>query len=478
MVNDAKLLATLRQHFGFNAFRPGQLATLRSIMAQQDTLAILPTGAGKTLLYQLPAYLLKGTIIVVSPLLSLMQDQENRLRLRGEKRVVVLSSLLTMSERIHVLTHLNSYHYIFVSPEMLARQDVEEGLARMKLALLVIDEAHCISQWGPDFRPEYLLLGRVIRSLGHPTTLMLTATASRRVADDICQKLSLTHVTRVVRSIDRPNIFLAVEQCDSQDEKQGQLLRLVKKFDRSGVIYFSSRKIASEVANFLANQTKLRVAAYHAGVASIDRYRIQQQFMQEKLDVICATSAFGMGIDKNNIRYVIHYHFPPSLTSYVQEIGRAGRDGKQSAAVLLYSPGDEQLALNLKAVELPSVAMMNAYRKHQVAANALGRNATILTFYLDHGWQPERIVAYFQQRWQLAQRQVQEMLAYIRTGQCKREFMLTAFGEPGKKQPVNWCCSADQKAWQEDLVLPVIQPTRFPVENDFDWQKRLRQLFF
>lgn len=478
MFSDGQLKEALQQYFGYDSFRPGQLATLHSILANQDTLAILPTGAGKTLLYQLPGCLLAGTVVVVSPLISLMQDQENRLRLRGEKRVVVLSSLLTKNERQDVINHLATFHYIFLSPEMLNTQSVITGLKTVHIALFVIDEAHCVSQWGPDFRPEYLLLGNAIKQLGHPTTLMLTATASQRVADDICYKLQLTKVQRVVRSVNRPNIFLAVELCESIQDKRQRLLKFIQRLGPSGVIYFSSRRIASELAQWLSENSGLSVAAYHAGISAVDRYRIQQQFMQGKIDLICATSAFGMGIDKDDIRYVLHYHMPPALTSYVQEIGRAGRDGKQAAAVLFYAPGDEQLALQLQSIDVPSEQLMNSYQKDQIKARDLGRDGSIISFYLDQGMTPAQVNSFFKQRWVMSSQQVWKMLDYVRTKSCKRDFILQVFGENHLKQKQQWCCSIDQPDWLTTMKILVNDKKQEKFATSLDWQKRLRKLFF
>lgn len=478
MFSDSQLKSALTHYFGYRSFRPGQLATLRFVMAGQDTLAVLPTGAGKSLLYQLPACLLNGTVVIVSPLISLMQDQENRLRLHGEKRVVVLSSLLSQREKMDVLRRLTTFRFIFVSPEMLNTIPVLEALQRTRIALFVIDEAHCISQWGPDFRPEYLLLGDVLRKLGHPTTLMLTATASATVADDICRSLHLTNVQRVIRSVNRPNIFLAVDQCQSVQDKRQKLLDYIKILGPSGVVYFSSRRLASELAQWLSKQSELSVAAYHAGISAIERYRIQQQFMNGDLDVICATSAFGMGIDKNNIRYVLHYHMPPSLTSYVQEIGRAGRDGQQAVAVLLYAPGDELLALQLQSTDVPSTSLMKAYLHHQIKASDLGHDGDVISFYLDHGMDPEDIALFFQKRWNNSSQQVWQMLDYVRADTCKRDFLLGAFGEDKPSKTLQWCCSIHQPFWLRKMRLPARTSKKELRLGSLDWPKQLKRLFF
>lgn len=370
----------LQEHFGFSSFRPGQEKSIRAVLAGKNTLTILPTGAGKSLLYQLPAYLLPGTVIVISPLISLMQDQVDRLRQQGEKRVIMLSGQLNGKDRMLVLQHLSSYKFIFTSPEMMSNEQVLNAFENVKTALLVIDEAHCISQWGPDFRPEYLLLKLVRQRLSCPTTLMLTATATPRVRQDILKKIGIVDVKEVIESVDRSNIFLAVEKVTNQEEKDEKLLQLVAKYQGPGIIYFSSRKLASQMAEWLQSRTKLNVAAYHAGIADIERFQIQHQFMLNQIQVICATSAFGMGIDKNDIRYVIHYHLASNLENYLQEIGRAGRDGQSSLAVILYANGDELIQRQLISIDLPPVSVLQQIKENGISATALENRGNYLNF--------------------------------------------------------------------------------------------------
>ena len=319
-MDEQRLYQTLKQQFGFDEFRPGQKETIQAVLNQNDVLAVLPTGAGKTLLYQLPAYLMPGSVLIVSPLISLMQDQVDRLRQHGERQVVMLNATLTGRSRQQVLNRLAAYRFIFASPEILAQPSIKHALRKCRISLLVIDEAHCISQWGPDFRPEYLLLKEVKNDLRRPPILLLTATATPRVQNDILQKMGLDekNVKRVIRSVNRPNIFLAVDQVENDQQKRQRLVKWLHELGGGGIIYFSSRKLANELADWLGEMTGLEVAVYHAGISAIDRFRIQQQFMQGQLQAVCATSAFGMGIDKDDIRYVIHYHLPGSLESYVQ----------------------------------------------------------------------------------------------------------------------------------------------------------------
>lgn len=476
MVDEHRLYQILKAQFGYDHFRDGQLETIQSLLAGKDTLAILPTGAGKSLLYQLPAYLIPGSVVVVSPLLSLMQDQVDRLRQRGEKRVVMLTSQLVGRDRQEVFKHLQDYRFIFTSPEMLTNPQVLGNLQRIQVALLVIDEVHCISQWGPDFRPEYLLLKQVHQLLAAPL-LLLTATATPQVRQDILTKLGLvsTQVHQVIRSVNRPNIFLACQRVANQEEKDRQLAQLVTHLPGPGVIYFSSRKLASQVAAFLQERTNIAVAAYHAGLSALERFRIQRQFMDNRLQVICATSAFGMGVDKDDIRYVIHYHLPANLESYMQEIGRAGRDGQQSVAIILYAPGDEAIQSRLTTIELPSVGLLQQVQQKRLPVTALGDHQELFTFYLDHGYQPEQIIAAFRHRRTQLTFSLQKMIDYVGLKACRRGYLLKYFGEEIVLDHQD-CCDVDQPTWQVNLELPDQQLPSTPVTG-FDWEERLKKLF-
>ncbi len=476
-MDDRELYRILKRDFGYQQFRPGQLATIKALLAGHNALAILPTGSGKTLIYQFVGRVKSGLVIVVSPLLSLMQDQVNRLRLAGDSDVAMVSSLLDPASRHEVLNNLDHYHYLFFSPEMITNDWVVNQLRRVNISLVVIDEAHCVSAWGPDFRPHYLLLRQVLLVLHQPTTLMLTATATPRVAADLVAKLGFADsAVQIIRqSVDRPNIFLAVQQVASEQEKLTRLRQLVTRYGGRGIIYFSSRKLATQTAEWLSQETGMSVAPYHAGIDAVNRYRIQQQFMNDHLQVICATSAFGMGIDKDDVRYVIHYHMPKSIEAYVQEIGRAGRNGQAALAVLLYSPGDEQLPLMLGKVELPSNDEMIAYQQHRLELASLGDSAEIIAFYLDHGWQPNQVRHLFTNRWQATKQQVGRMLAYATGSGCCRQQIADHFGERLASRPP-LCCSNDQADWQKRLQLP---SAGMQVDHDktFSWQSRLRDLF-
>lgn len=473
-MNRDRIYQTLHCRFGYQKFRDGQLATIEAVLAGQDTLAVLPTGGGKSLLYQLPAYLTPGIVLVVSPLISLMQDQVDRLHRRGEKRVLLLSGQ-DKRAREQQLGRLGQAKFVFASPEILANPTVSTALRRVHVAILTIDEAHCISQWGPDFRPEYLLLRQLRELLGNPVTLMLTATAPPRVQADILAKLGLSRegVTLIRRSVNRENIFLAVEQLTSPDEKAPRLLQLVQSLSGAGIVYFASRRLATMTAAWLQKQSGIAVAAYHAGMPAADRFRVQQQFMNNDLQLICATSAFGMGVDKADIRFIIHYHQPTNLADYVQEIGRAGRDGQQSAAILLTSPGDGLLARQLTTIDLPPVSLLERVRQGELAPAALGANHELFTFYFQQHYTVDQLVAAFNRRHRQNRWQLEQVQSYLSLGSCRRAFLLNYFGERPVDQ--DHCCDHESPDWLSQPLLPPRPPLSPQAGND-DWDQQLRGL--
>jgi ATP-dependent DNA helicase RecQ len=376
----------LNRWFGYSEFRQGQEEVIQSVLEGRDTIAMLPTGTGKSLCYQLPAYITGGTVVVVSPLLSLMQDQVEHMKVMGEKRAVALNSFLDFKEKNYILRNLNLFRFIFISPEMLMAPKVMERLQTLSISLFVVDEAHCISQWGHDFRPDYQRLGEVRASLGSPVTIALTATANMEVREDIKKILQMRDCEEIVHSADRPNISLAIKKVSSYQEKMETLLDVVSSFEQPGIIYFSSKKMAEETAEWLKQKGMHKTAYYHGGMEQEQRILIQQQFLHGQLDIICATSAFGMGVNKADIRFVIHFHLPSSAEAYLQEIGRAGRDGKRSIAMLLYSQGDEGLLYQIIDHEMPSDFQIEEYFKQAgekpetVLMDQLGLNEVHIRF--------------------------------------------------------------------------------------------------
>lgn len=334
----ALALNALRESFGYTSFRPGQEAIIASVLAGRDTLGIMPTGAGKSLTYQIPARLLGGTTLVVSPLIALMKDQVDALSEVG-LRATYLNSTLTPAERSERLRRLaaGEYELLYAAPEGL-EASVGQVLANVDLKLVAVDEAHCISQWGHDFRPAYRKL-RGLKQRFHLPVLALTATATDEVMRDIVGQLAMHEPVIFRGSFFRQNLRLfAYQKGDSLGISVRQaVLRLVReRVGQSGIIYCLSRKKTEELATFLSEQG-LRAAAYHAGMDAEDRSRVQDAFRSDDVDVVVATIAFGMGIDKSNVRYVIHADMPRSVEGYYQEVGRAGRDGLPSDCVLFYS---------------------------------------------------------------------------------------------------------------------------------------------
>ncbi|RDU35029.1 ATP-dependent DNA helicase [Neobacillus piezotolerans] len=454
---------TLYTYFGYSSFRPGQKEVVMSLLNGADTLAMLPTGTGKSLCFQLPGYILEGAVIIVSPLLSLMQDQVEQMMKRGEKRVVALNSFLSPIEKKEALSMLHHYKFIYLSPEMLGFPHIIERLKEIPISLLAIDEAHCISQWGYDFRPDYLKLGNFRESLRNPLTLALTATATPEVRDDIAGKLMIEKATRIETSIDRPNISFHIEKLESLTEKNGRALYWVKELKQPGIIYFSSKKAAEQTAAYFRDNGVTKAMAYHAGMDMEQRVLIQQQFLNGQLDVICATSAFGMGINKENVRYVIHYHMPMQIESYLQEIGRAGRDGDPSTAILLYSEGDEQLQYHLAASELPSPDQLEVFfsslgsntsqfdspfeLEQAACASGLSENQWRWLASCLGGQQEVQIPilkkeldAYVKGRNCAKMENIRRMLEWIGAPGCLRNYFLRYFQEPELKSGGMLCC--------------------------------------
>ncbi|MEO6785386.1 MAG: ATP-dependent DNA helicase RecQ [Chthoniobacteraceae bacterium] len=334
------LLQSLRTHFGHGAFREGQEAVIRALLDGESALALFPTGAGKSLCYQLPAVLLEGAALVISPLIALMKDQVDALRARGIAAARLDSSLTAEeTQRVYADLREGKLKLLYVAPERLSGEAFLERLRRVKISLLAIDEAHCISEWGHNFRPEYLRLARVAEELSLRPVLALTATATPDVARDICKAFGIASERHVQTSFRRKNLHLRVTPCAANQKLAVLAKRLANAKVRPAVVYVTFQKTAEEVAAHLA-KSGLAARAYHAGMTSEDRDAVQEAFMRGECEVIVATIAFGMGIDKADIRSVIHFNLPKTLENYQQEIGRAGRDGQPSLCELLACADD------------------------------------------------------------------------------------------------------------------------------------------
>lgn len=337
--------ATLRgiaaDRFGWTTLRPGQAEAAGALAAGRDALVVMPTGHGKSAVYQLAGLALPRATVVVSPLIALQHDQVVSLAGTGVDDAVAVNSRLSVAERDDAWARAadGSARFVFLSPEQLARDDVLERLQFLRPSLLVVDEAHCVSQWGHDFRPDYLRVGEAVEALGRPTVAALTATASPPVRDDVVDRLRMRDPLVLVEGFDRPNLWLEVTRTASDDDKREQVLLRAATSAKPGLVYTATRRDAERYAGELAG-LGLSAAAYHAGLRETERTRVHEEFLAGDLDVVVATSAFGMGIDKADVRFVVHASVTDSLDSYYQEAGRAGRDGEPALAALWYRPED------------------------------------------------------------------------------------------------------------------------------------------
>lgn len=474
------LQQVLKNKFGFETFRPGQEEVIRDVLRKQSQIAILPTGSGKSLCFQLPAYLIEGTVVIISPLVALMEDQVAILKQQGEKRVAALNSFHTYQERERMIQQLHHYKFIFISPEMLAVPKVAEKIRSIRLAFIVVDEAHCISQWGFDFRPDYLRISEFLRTLYEPIILALTATADRQVIQDIRDYLNLTNPVLHKHSLDRPNLSYAIYEMTSEEEKTAWLLKRLTETSGPGIIYVASRKRADELAVLLKDKVR-GVASYHAGIEQEDRAFVQDQFLNGELEWICATNAFGMGIHKDDVRQVIHEHIPATIANYVQEVGRAGRDGKTSVTTLIYTKDDIQKTRFIMQEDLPSDEAIRYFASSLKANNSI-QEAALLSGVSETG---KRILQYYLERFSVAdtiqhiqtqrrekEGKLQQMIDLVQSDTCIRERILSLFGEEITGNP-SICCSTCHEVPIESIRFT--KDTQEKREWE-DWFTRLTQL--
>ena len=390
------VLKSLKETFGHRALRRGQREVIERVLAGRDTLALMPTGAGKSLCYQLPALHLEGITVVVSPLIALMKDQADKLAEAGVD-AAALNSTLRAAEEAEAVDDIESERteIVFTTPERLATAEFQAMLADKKIDVLVVDEAHCISQWGHDFRPAFLEIGKAAQAFGDPPILALTATATPEVVDDIRKQLGRKDMAVINAGMFRPNLHYEVRQVTNEQEKRAALLDVLAGHEGSAIVYVATVK-AAEAVSALLGEAGHEALAYHGRLKADQRHARQEAFMEGRTRVMVATNAFGMGIDKPDIRIVAHYQVPGSLEAYYQESGRAGRDGEQACCTLLYDHGDRRIQQFLQGTRDPA--------RHQAAREKLER----MTGYA-HGARC---------RWQMLLEYFDEDAGFERCGSC------------------------------------------------------------
>jgi ATP-dependent DNA helicase RecQ len=493
------LRRTLRRTFGFRSLREGQEEVIRSVVEGRDTLAIMPTGAGKSLCYQLPGKELPGTTVVVSPLLSLMKDQVDKLREIGIEAAQVNSTLSTQQEaEVLEAIRKEQREFVFVTPERLAQPEFLETLKTNRIDVFVIDEAHCISQWGHDFRPSYLQIRSAVEALGNPPVLALTATATPEVIDDILRQLGREDMQVISTGTYRENLRLEVVRAAGEEAKLGHLARLLAEIDGTGIVYTSTVKDCEAVTDHLQS-LGFEVARYHGRLGSRERHRNQDRFMAGGLKAVVATNAFGMGIDKPDIRFVIHYSMPGTLEAYYQEAGRAGRDGDPARCVMLFQPEDKNTHIFFMNGRYPkrehfetvyhALERLKADREPVAASEVHGRAKDVaqnkvrvvlatmkdlglveeaeggLFRLLRSGLAPEELAemaARYEQKAEADRDNLRRVVLYAQTALCRWKAVLDYFGETPEWERCDHCDNCERPI-AEPAPAPAVKREALPL---------------
>jgi ATP-dependent DNA helicase RecQ len=493
-----RLRRVARQQFGWPSLRPGQFKPMRAVLRRKDALVVMPTGAGKSAIYQIPAVLLPGPTVVISPLLALQQDQITALNERNDPKIraVRVSSAETPNQRREAIEEIRGgrAEFLFITPEQLSDPDRLAEVRALKPGLIAIDEAHCISAWGHDFRPDYLALGDMIKQLGRPPVLALTATASPPVRDDIIERLKLDDPEIHVSGLDRPNLFLEVAYCPDEAYRWRRLTTLLDAGTMPGIIYVATRRAAEELSERLVD-TGYNAAFYHGGMAGGPREQAQESFAADKIDIMVATSAFGMGIDKANIRWVAHMALPDSPDSYFQEIGRSGRDGSPAQAVLLWRAEDEaiqrfftggapdetelrELAAALRSGPMTKKALqektglgprkLGAYlgllEQVNAATTGRGNKPTVPVFAPLPAAAAEAAVKEYERQQTVMRSRTDMMRAFAQTTNCRSQLLLGYFGEELKHR----CAHCD------NCAEGIAEPAPSGRDEPFDVHSKVR----
>lgn len=464
MMPSKNIQAVAKKTFGFEQLRPGQEEAVQSLLQKRDALIVMPTGSGKSAIYQIAGIMLPGAVLVVSPLIALQKDQVDSINaLDGTAEAIVINSTLKAAEFHESLEQVaqGCCKFIFLAPEQLHKEETLDLLEKTEISLIVIDEAHCISEWGHDFRPDYLQLGHVIERLHRPTTLALTATATARVRNEIVERLGLNKPHIFVGGFDRPNIHLRVDHFKEANEKLDAVIHQARWADKPGIIYTATRKTAEQIMHGLEEEGT-KALFYHGGLKGPERHEIQNRFMAGEAEVIVATNAFGMGIDKSDVRFVFHHDAPDSLDSYYQEIGRAGRDGEKADAVLFFRKQDigtqafhtgsgkideedlDQLAIAIAEEAEPvtpqEVAEKTGFSSRKVTAAIQQLEDTEAVEVLPSGEvqvvpgadleeAANQIAERQEERKEAKKERLEQMRAYADTSACRREHLLHYFGD-------------------------------------------------